>query len=197
MNKISYIVILVLIGVIVVQRSCCANQAIASDTIVITDTIWKTKRDTKIKTVTVVKKEYINDTIYSPGETIDTCKSRFNDLLEQHLTRTIYSDTLKLDSLGTIVVKDTVWKNKLYGKRQYITDYKIPYVTKTIIQTQPLKRQLYIGGNLFGDRTQLQNVTPGVLYKTRKDHIYQANVGIDANGNITYGFGSYWKIKLK
>lgn len=197
MNKISYIVILVLIGIIVVQRSCCGNQAVASDTIVITDTIWKTKRDTTIKTVTVVKKEYIKDTTYSPGETIDTCKSRFNNLLEEHLTRTIYSDTLKLDSLGTIVVRDTVWKNKLHGKRQYIKDYKIPYVTKTIIQPQPPKRQLYIGGNLFGDKTQLQIVTPGVLYKTRKDHIYQVNVGIDVNGNITYGVGTYWKIKLK
>ena len=197
MNKISYIVILVLVGIIFLQRSCCNNETSFTDPVVITDTIWKTKHDTTIKTVTVIKKEYIKDDSYSPGETLDTCKSRFHDLLKEHLTRTIYSDTLKLDSLGTIVVKDTVWKNKLYGKRQYIKDYKIPYVTKTIIQTQPPKRQLYIGGNLFGNRAELQNVTPGVLYKTKKDHIYQANVGIDVNGNFTYGLGTYWKINLK
>ena len=197
MNKISYIVILVLVGIIILQRSCCGNKPVASETIVITDTIWKTKRDVITKSVKVVEKEYVKDTSYVPGETLDECTSIFNELLEEHLTRTVYSDTLKLDSLGTIVVRDTVWKNKLYGKRQYITDYKIPHITTTIIQPQPPKRQLYLGGNLFGDKTQLQIVTPGVLYKTKKDHIYQLNVGITTDGNISYGIGSYWKIKLK
>ena len=56
---------------------------------------------------------------------------------------------------------------------------------------------MYIGGNVFGDKLNIQLVSPGILYKTKKDHIYQANVGINFDGTITYGVGIYYKIKLK
>jgi hypothetical protein len=88
--------------------------------------------------------------------------------------------------------------NKL-GKRTKIYDYKIPFVTKTVTITKQAdpKRQMYIGGNVFGDKSNIQLVSPGILYKTKKDHIYQANVGINFDGTITYGVGIYYKIKLK
>jgi hypothetical protein len=88
--------------------------------------------------------------------------------------------------------------NKL-KERAYITNFKIPIVTKTVTitkQAEP-KRQVYIGANLFGDKTQLQLFSPGVLYKTKKDHIYQANIGINFDGSFNYGIGMYYKIKLK
>ena len=147
----------------------------------------------------VVKIEYIKPEgpEYTPGENIDTCRARFNYLLKQHTARRTYKDTIKLDSLGTITVIDTVWLNKL-GKRTYIKDYKIPLVTKTttIIKQQDPKRQLYIGGNLFGDRRSLQVFTPGLIYKDRKDRVYQANVGVNFDGTLTFGVGTYWKINL-
>jgi hypothetical protein len=40
-------------------------------------------------------------------------------------------------------------------------------------------------------------VTPGLLYKDRKDKIYQVNCIINNEGNIYYGVGMYWKIRLK
>jgi hypothetical protein len=55
---------------------------------------------------------------------------------------------------------------------------------------------LYIGGNLFGDRRTLQSFTPGVLYKDRKDRVYQANVGVNFDGTLIFGLGTYWKINL-
>ena len=137
-----------------------------------------------------------SDPQYHPSDDIDTCKARFNRLLTDMLTKRVYADTLKLDSLGTITIIDTVFMNKL-GKRTKIYDYKIPVVTKTVTKQADPKRQLYIGGNLFGDKTKLQLLTPGILYKTKKDHIYQVNVGINFDGSITYGAGIYYKIKLK
>ena len=198
--KFSYLVIGILVAIIFLQRSCNGEQRSSTpEPIVTTDTIWKTTHDTVYKNVTVLKKEYIKlqGEQYTSGETIDTCKARFQNLLKEHLVRTVYSDTLKLDSLGTIVVRDTVWLNKLYGKREYIKDYKIPFVTKTITKPEPPKRQLYIGGNLFGNTNSMQSITPGLLYKNKKDQIYQVNVGISTNGSIIYGVGGYWKIKLK
>jgi hypothetical protein len=196
----NYLVIGILVAIIFLQRSCNGEQVLSDpQPIITTDTIWKTTHDTVYKKVSVIKKEYIKlqGEQYTSGETIDTCKARFENLLKEHLVRTVYSDTLQLDSLGTIVVRDTVWLNKLYGKREYIKDYKIPFVTKTITKPTPPKRQMYIGGNLFGNANSMQSITPGLLYKNKKDQIYQVNVGINFDGTITYGLGAYWKIKLK
>lgn len=135
---------------------------------------------------------------YTSGENIDSCKARFNYLLHQHAIRRIYTDTIKLDSLGTLTIVDTVFLNKLKGERVIIKDINIPLVTKTVTitkQADPV-RQLYVGGNLFGDKTHLQYVTPGILYKDRKDRVYQANLGINFDGTFVVGLGAYWKIKF-
>lgn len=202
-NKISYLIIIVLVIIILLQRSC-TGFAISNSEPKISikiDTVYKHITDTVIKTVKLESVVYVkpDGPQYYPGETIDTCKQRFQNLLKEHIAKKVYKDTLKLDSLGTITVIDTVWINKLYGKRTYIQDIKIPQVTKTITitKTEEPKRQLYIGGNLFGDKSQLQLVTPGILYKTKKDHIYQVNLGVNFDGSITYGLGLYYKIKLK
>ena len=196
----SYFIIIALVIIFLLQRSCNGKH-VSKDPVVITktDTIWKETHDTIIKEVQVVKKEYIKpkEPQYTPGENIDTCKSRFNYLLKQHIARRTYKDTIALDSLGTITVIDTVWLNKL-SKRTYIKDYKIPLVTKTItiIRQPDPKRQLYIGGNLFGGKSTLQMVTPSLIYKDRKDRVYQASVGVNFDGTVTYGVGAFWKIKL-
>jgi hypothetical protein len=187
------------VAIILIQRSCDKIEKAGDTTEVKTDTIYKHVYDTITKEVTVYKKQYvhINKPEYYPGETIDTCKARFQNLLKEHLVRTIYSDTIKLDSIGTLVIQDTVWINKLYGKRKVISDYKIPTVIKTITKKEDPKRKLYIGGNLFGDKNALQLITPGLIYKDKKDKIYQANLGVNFDGSLTYGFGMYYKIKLK
>ena len=197
-NKIPYYLIASLVTIIILQRSCNNNMDIDDNKITVkTDTVWKVTKDTVFKTVNAVKTEYISidKEEYKPGESIDTCKTRFNNLLKEHLVRTVYSDTLKLDSLGTVVIQDTVWLNKLYGKREYIKDYKIPFVTKTITKKEDPRRQMYIGGNAFIGGSGL--LTPGLIYKDRKDRVYQANVGVGFDGSINYGFGMYWKINLR
>jgi hypothetical protein len=189
MNKIPYIVIVALVVVIILMRSC-SNVDSKETTYVKTDTIWKVTKDTVTKNVNIVSIRYIpvKETIF---KNIDTCNKEYN-------RQTVYRDTIKLDSIGGITIIDTVFQNRL-GKRTIFKDYKIPLVTKTstIIKAQQPNRQLYIGGNLFGDRRSLQTITPGLLYKDRKDRIYIANVGVNFDGSITYGVGAYFKIKLK
>jgi hypothetical protein len=197
----SVIIILALVIIILLQRSCKGNSAINTPTIETKiDTIWKVKHDTitnNVKVDHVIHVPVPADPQYQPSQNIDTCNARFNKVLKDMLFQTVYKDTLKLDSLGTITIIDTVFMNKLL-KRIKIYDYKIPVVTKivTITKHDEPKRQLYIGGNMFGDRSKIQLVTPGILYKTKQDHIYQVNIGINFDGSITYGLGAYWKIKL-
>lgn len=196
----TIIIVVLLILIIVLQRSCNNKINNQSETTVKIDTVYKHISDTIVKTVAVKTTVYVKPEgpEYTPGENIDTCQARFNYLLKKHATRRVYQDTLKIDSLGTITVIDTIWLNKLQ-KRTYLQDIKIPLVTKTITITKEKDpvRQLYIGGNLFGNQNSLQLITPGILYKTKKDHIYQINAGINFNGIITYGIGTYWKISFK
>jgi hypothetical protein len=197
-NNITYWLIAVLVAIILLQRSCSVSneKGLVKETVK-TDTVWKETKDTVFKTVKVTDVKYIplKDEKYTVSDNCDSSKVRFQNLLKEHLVRTVYADTIKLDSLGTIVVKDTVWLNKLYGKREYIKDYKIPFVTKTIVKKEDPRRQMYIGGNGFIGGSGL--LTPGLIYKDRKDRVYQANVGVGFDGSINYGFGMYWKINLR
>jgi hypothetical protein len=197
----TYIVIAALAGIILLQRAC--NNKVVTEPSVATkyDTIWKVTHDTLIKEVPVihiVHRDPPKGPQYTPGEHIDTCTARFNYLLKQHSAIRTYKDTIALDSLGTITVIDTVWLNKL-KERTYIKNYKIPLVTKTttIIKQPDPKRQFFIGGNLFGDTNKLQSISPGVIYKDKKDRVYQANIGVNFDGQIIYGVGTYWKLNFK
>ena len=186
----KYIVIIILAIIIILMRSC-ESTIVPKEPVVITkyDTIWKKTIDTIIKKVTVDKIQYV------PFEKI--IFANVEECMKEYNRRTTYKDTIALDSLGTIVVIDTVFQNSLKD-RTIFKNYKIPLVTKTItiIKAQQPKRQLYIGGNLFGDRRTLQLFSPGLIYKDRKDRVYQANVGVNFDGTLTYGLGAYWKINL-
>jgi hypothetical protein len=187
----KYIIIIILIVIIILTRGC-ENKNISNTPSVITkyDTVYKETHDT------IKKKVFVSKTEYVPFEKIvfvnvETCMKEYNK-------KTTYKDTIVLDSIGTIRIIDTVFQNTL-KERTIFKDYKIPFVTKTVTVTKQAepRRQLYIGGNLFGDKNSLQLASPGILYKTKKDHIYQANVGINFDGSIIYGVGVYYKIKLK
>jgi len=197
----TVIVIGLLIAIIILQRSCTDPKVVTPEPSVVTkiDTIWKHVYHTTIKKVPVKSYIYYEPEIVrvTPSDNIDTCRAKFNTLFKKHNIQTIYQDTLKLDSLGTVTIIDTVWLNKL-SKRIYIQNIKIPTVTKTttITKQKPAVRQLYIGGNLFTSNLTRNIVTPGLIYKDRKDRIYQVNVGIDNTGSIYYGGGLFWKIKL-
>jgi hypothetical protein len=180
------------------MRSCDSDSVVGEDTVYTrTDTVYKEVHDTVVKRVNIENIRYIP--FDEPNYTdIDTCNDKMSEMLKKYNRETTYRDTIVLDSLGTITLVDTVFQNSL-KKRSIFKDYRIPLVTKTttIIKAQQQKRQLYIGGNLFGDRRNLQTITPGLLYKDRRDRVYQANVGIGFDGSISYGIGMYYKIKLK
>lgn len=195
----ALIVILVLI--ILFQRSC-SGKIHANSVVTHTDTVWKTKIDTVIKTVSKISEIHIKVPSipqFQPTNNLDTCKVRFSKLSEKYMEKIVYKDTLVLDNLGAIEIVDTVWQNQLYGKRRYIKSISIPTVEKitTITKDSDPVRQVYIGGSLFGDKTKIQLINPGILYKTKKDHIYQVGIGINFNGTMTYNVGAYWKISFK
>lgn len=194
----TYIVIAVLFCIIMLQRACSFKKTEPGEYIK-TDTIYKITKDTIVQKVKVKDIVYVypEGEEYKPSDNIDTCNIRFHKLLKEFSAKRTYVDTIKIDTIGSITIYDTVWKNELLGNRRYIVDYKIPYVTKTITKLEEPKRQLYVGLNGFANRNDITAFSPGFIYKTKRDHIYQASLGVSFDGTITYGFGTYWKIKIK
>jgi hypothetical protein len=106
---------------------------------------------------------------------------------------------VKLDTLGYVSVTDSVRENKIIG-RSWQYNYKIPFVTKTVTVTNYAKpkTQLYVGGGVNTTQTLgLHSAEAGIILKTKKDKIYGLKAGSDINGNISYGFQTYWKIGKK
>ena len=192
-----YLIIGVLLLVIFLQR-CGADKPITPvpPTVKI-DTVW-VKHDSVIyskpKVITVIKGvpeiQYVPDTSYSK------LVIQYKSLVDLCTAKNVYSDTLKIDSIGYVNVLDTISKNRIQGRR-FKYDLKYPVVTKTITLQAPPKTQVYIGGGLQGNQYNIVNqFSAGLLLKTKKDKIYGVYTGMNIDGRIQYGLQSYWKIKL-
>jgi len=168
------------------------------DTTIVRDTVWHETSKTVVREVPQVGGDegYVppGEDMYIAVDSYDSLLTKFNTLVKELTARKFYKDSLQLDSVGYIVVKDTVQFNSLQ-KRSYNYFYKIPHVTETMTITKyaPPVRQFYIGGG-FG----ANNVHGGLLYKTKKDLMFGVYVSPPLQQNsLQYGFQTYWKIKLK
>jgi hypothetical protein len=199
MNKLLSVVIVVLLAFMFFQNDGCTYIDKKSEIVIIHDTTWKVHDSLIIKKLKV--KEVIHDTVppeYIADTTYPKLKAQYDSLVVAYLTKNIYADTVKLDTLGYVAVADTVYKNELLN-RSYKYNYKIPTITitTTITKYAPLKGALFLGGGITGNSTEVKSIYGGFLYKSKKDKIFGVNVGVTGNSKIVYGFQSYWKIKLK
>lgn len=205
LNKIA-ILILAVVGVLVLSRLGCNNglgffDKPKADTVRVVDTVWNEHDSTILKQMTV--KEVIHDPVviqqYVPDTNYERLKIQYEMLAKEFTAKNVYADTLKLDTLGYIAVADTTQLNKLLH-RTYDYKYKIPTITEkiTITKYAPKRNQLYIGGGINVDKgIAPKSAEVGLLLKTKRDQIMGIKAGSDINGNVNYGFQSYWKIGSK
>jgi hypothetical protein len=202
-NNILTVAVIVLIAIIVFQRTGCGPNKAAKgpDTVTVHDTTYDVHDSLIVKKMTIYKTlppvhdtlppQYVADTNYAK------LKIQYENLLGLFLARNVYVDSLKLDSVGYVVVSDTLSSNKL-NNRGYQYNYKIPtiHTTTTITKYAPLKNQLYAGGGIGGNKTLgITNLNAGLLLKTKSDKIYSVTVGTNTEGQISYGFQTFWKFK--
>lgn len=200
-NIILYIVI-ALLAVIIIFKQCSGPTTppltkeithIRIDTIKLHDSVPG-------KFSVLVQK--IHDTLwkdsvkYAPSPYYDGLLAQYDSLGDKYFSKYIYHTPYSLGKYGTATVIDTIVANSIVSSS---LNYNISFLD-TIKETNTItyipKRQLYIGGNLFFNSKDVNSLNGGIIYKDRKDHIYQVNVGVDVNGNILYGAGLYYKIKL-
>jgi hypothetical protein len=165
------------------------------DTVDIVKTKVVTKKGEDIYHETIVEKEVIIPTV------IDTAA-----LLKDYYSKVLYKDVLVLpDSLGTVSVIDTISQNKILG-RTFNASVKQRTIIETTIVKEPAKTQLYYGLNGgFNKEDVVSSISAGLILKTKKDKLYQFNLGVNnrvidgTTGGLSpyIGFGTYWKIRVK
>ena len=185
--KFEHIVILVL-GVALLWLTQCRR------TEPIVDEIIKTEVVTKWDTVEVAKTEYVPKIIEKVVVNIDTFNAPIDtvSVLEDYYAKYFYTDTIQIDTLGSVVINDTITRN-LISFRDVQSNIFIP--TTTITNTVYLNRREFYGGiSLTGQPTQLDFINGELLYRGKKRNAYGIGVGINQELVPIYTFKVFWKI---
>jgi hypothetical protein len=151
--------------------------------IVTTDTVYQQKTFTKYKKGESIP-FVVLDTTYLIDEVHDTIT-----IVKDYNQVKVYSDTIKIDTLGYAYIQDTISQNKIQsrGFKAEISEKTI-FVTKTII-LKP-KNEVYLG--VLGDLRAFDNkigLGLGLGYKTAKNGLFTINATTNQ-----YSIGYYKKL---
>lgn len=196
---IMFLISMVLLVLLMRERGKNA-EARPNDTVTVHDTAWQIHDSIRIKKVPVPY-EVVVEVESKPQMLPDTnyarLKEQYMALLKLYLNKFVYKDSIKVGDYGYIAVLDTVKENKIVYRRTR-DNFNIPIVkeTKTITKYAPPVRQLYVGGGVLVNNTiGIRGAEAGLLYKTKKDEIYNLSAGVDINGNVMYGLNYFYKLK--
>jgi len=151
--------------------------------IVDTDTVYQQKTFTKFikgKSIPFV----VLDTTYLIDQVHDTIT-----IVKDYNQVKVYSDTIKVDTLGYAYIQDTISQNKIQGRSfKAEINEKTIYVTKTIIPKP--KNEVYLG--VLGDLRAFDNklgLGLSLGYKTAKNGLFTINATTNH-----YSLGYYIKL---
>lgn len=195
------IVVFLLLLVVLLQTCKKDVKELHEPPKVVRDTVWFVKDSVIHSKPQIIERisvpiEYWS-TEYLPDTNHAKLLKQYTELAEKFLASNIQKDSVKIDSIGYVSIRDTVSRNLIVG-RSTSYNLKYPIIKETITLPEKKRNQIYVGGLLQGNTAAgLNQIAAGALFKTKKDQIYGATVGIDTRGQILYGGQIYWKIKLK
>jgi hypothetical protein len=175
------IVIVLLVAVLIFFIGSDARYT-KSEPVILTDTVYQQKTFTKFikgNSIPFV----VLDTIYL----IDTIKDTITIVKDYNQVK-VYSDTMRIDSIGYAYIQDTISQNKIQG-RGFSANFNLPTITITKLIEPKSKNQLYLGfiGDLKHSNGQI-GIGGSIALKTAKNTLYTATATM--NG---YSFGYYKK----
>jgi len=185
-KNIQSLLVVVLAVLLFYQNSCSSTPPVEPQTITEVVTRWDTLK--------VATKEYVPKYIRKTVVNIDTFQAPIDtmSILRDYYAKYFYTDTIKVDSLGFIVINDTVTRN-LISKRDVQSNIFIP--TTTITNTTYLyKRELFWGASVSGNQEQIQSINGELMYVNKKRNAYGFGVGVDQNFQPIFTGRLYWKI---
>lgn len=181
MYKNIVIAILVIIVFLFIKDK---SSYIGKPSVIVTiDTVYQQKTFTKFtkgKSIPFV----VLDTTYLIDEVHDTIT-----IVKDYNQVKVYSDTMRIDSLGYAYIQDTISQNKIQG-RGFSANFNLPTITITkVIEPKP-KNEVYFG--LLGDLMAIDNKVGlglGLGFKTAKNGLFTINATTNQ-----YSLGYYKKI---
>jgi hypothetical protein len=185
-KNIQTLLVVVLAALLFFQRGCSSTPP--TEPKVITEVV------TKWDTVKVEQTEYVPQIIEKVVVNIDTFSTPIDtvSVLKDYYAKYFYTDTIQLDTLGSIIVNDTITRN-LISFRDVQSNIFIP--TTTITNTTYLYKREFFGGISVGAINQaVQNINAELLYINKKRQGYGIGVGLDPNFQPIYTGRLYWKI---
>jgi len=187
-GSIQTLLIVVLIIIILLMRNCSGNSnPKPKPREIVKTTIEYIPVDKEIPVYIPKWKEKIITDIDTFLVNVDT-----NAILSDYYAKYYFVDTLSLDTLGYVLVEDTVTQNKITSRK---VNYKvnIPKITieKTIYVNE---REFYYGLGLAGNPKQLNYLGAEMLYRTKKKQAYGLGVGVNQNFQPVITGRIFWKI---
>lgn len=200
-------IIIVLFIVLILDRFGCTHNS-NNQQITKTDTVHSiqiiTVRDSTITHPvfltqilptknTIIPTKYVADTA-----DISDLRAKYRILLQDHETKNITKDSIKVDTFGIVSIEDTTFENNIVGRR-WNWNIKVPIITNTITKTIFPKSvtQLYFGGGIYGVQGSIiSGFDAGLLLKNKKDQIFKAAATINTDGLFGGQIETYWKIRL-
>jgi len=185
-KNIQTLLVVVLAALLFLQRGCSSTSPVEPEVITEVVTQWDTIR--------VAEKEYVPKYIRKTIVEIDTFSVPIDtiSILKDYYAKYFYTDTIKIDTLGTIVINDTVTRN-LISMRDVQSNIFIP--TTTITNTVYLYKREFYGGIAIGSTNQaVQNINGELLYINKKRDAYGFGVGLNPQWQPVYTVRMYWKI---
>ena len=185
-NNIQTLLIVVLVVLLLLQRSCSSKPE-PETKIVEKVTI---KYDT-VKVNTIVYQPKWRDRIITRVDTVprivDTAV-----ILKDYYTKYAYSDTVIIDTLGTLVVNDTVTQNRIFS-REIFTDFIYPtkLIERDIYKSE---NEWYAGFGLAGRPNQLNYLGGELLLRTKRKKVYGLGLGVNNELQPILTGRMFWKI---
>ena len=196
-SNIQNIIIVVLITIIILIQQCAGpsydlfqtQQSQLNEGTVITkiETKWDTLTlDSLVYVPKWNTKNELEDELASIMQDIDTVS-----ILKDYYSKYFYSDTIDLDSFGSIVINDTITKNSIITRKVKPSLY-IP--TTTITRDSLItKRELYYGLGLAANKQQFSYVGGELLYRSRNKKIIGIGLGVNNQLQPVISARMMWK----
>ena len=185
-NSIQTLLLVVLAVLLFLQRGCSSTPPVEPEVIKEVVTRWDTVKVEKTQYVPkIVEKVVVDiDTFSTPIDTVT--------VLKDYYAKYSYTDTIQLDTLGSIVISDTITRN-LISYRDVQPNIFIP--TTTVTNTVYLYKREFFGGIAVGATNQaVQNINAELLYVNKKRQAYGFGVGLNPQFQPVYTVRMYWKI---
>ena len=185
-KNIQTLLVVVLAALLFLQRGCSSTPPVEPE--VITEVV------TKWDTVKIEKTEYFPKIVEKVVVNIDTFSAPIDTVtvLKDYYAKYFYTDTIQIDTLGSIVINDTITRN-LISMRDVQSNIFIP--TTTITNTIYLYKREFYGGISVGATNQaVQNINGELLYINKKRQAYGFGIGLNPDFQPIFTGRIYWKI---